>query len=103
MIDKKITDTIYARISRCYQKCSIYVFGSRVYGVPDAGSNIDIAVILDEVTSKIAESNKIYNLLDEIPYPKDIVVSSEKEFKHFSRQAGSIFRTIAEKGVLWHG
>ena len=103
MLEKKITDTIYSRISRCYQKCSIYVFGSHVYGAPSAGSDIDIAVILDEVASKVAESNKIYNLLDDIPYPKDIVVSSVKEFDHFSRQAGSIYRTILEKGLLLHG
>ena len=102
MLDKKFIDLIYSRIAHRYAKSRIYLFGSHVYGNPEPGSDIDIAVILHEVSSKVCEANKIYDLLDDIPYPKDIVVSSDKEFDHFRNQAGSIFRTISEKGLLLH-
>jgi predicted nucleotidyltransferase len=102
MIDDKTINEIVSRITKACGDCRVYLFGSYAYGEPQIGSDLDIAVIMEEVQSKIKMAIALGKLLEDIPYPKDIIVSSAKEFNHFSHEPGSLFRTIAEKGVLLH-
>ena len=102
MLEKKILHEIHSRITHEYGKCSVYLFGSHAYGSPGPGSDVDIAVILQQVSSKVREANRIHDILSDIPYPKDIVIGSEQEFDFYKTRAGSIYRTIAEKGLQLH-
>jgi hypothetical protein len=42
-------------------------------------------------------------LLKDIPFPKDIIVASQAEYDFYSQEAGSIFRTVSEKGLVIYG
>lgn len=99
-IDNSLLNKICRRIKEEYEDSRVYLFGSYAYGNPAGDSDIDIAVILRKVSSKVKEANRIYDILADIPCEKDIVVSSEQEFNYYKTRAGSIFRTIAEKGLL---
>lgn len=99
-LEKKVLNEIYRRITHVYVNSTIYLFGSYAYGSPGPHSDIDIAVILQNVHSKVNEANRIYEILLDIPYPKDVVIGSEQEFDFYKTKAGSIYRTIAEKGLL---
>jgi predicted nucleotidyltransferase len=102
MIDDTIKNEIVTRIIKACGDCRVYLFGSYAYGEPQIGSDLDIAVIMEDVQSKIKTATMLEKLLQDIPFLKDIIVSSAKEFDHFSHEPGSLFRTIAEKGVLLH-
>ena len=103
MISEALKKEIVTRLKSVYSYSRIYLFGSYAYGTPEPGSDLDIAVILSKVESRVRESVKIAQLLSDLDYPKDIVVCSDDDFDFYSKEAGSIFRTIAEKGVLLNG
>jgi predicted nucleotidyltransferase len=103
MISESLKKEILSRLQGAYGSSRIYLFGSYAYGSPETGSDLDIAVILSKVESRVRESVKIAQLLSDLDYPKDIVVCSDDDFDFYRKEAGSIFRTIAEKGVLLNG
>jgi uncharacterized protein len=103
MLSEALKKEIVSRLQNAFSYCRIYLFGSYTYGTPESGSDLDIAVILSNVESKVRESIKIAQLLSDLNFPKDIVVCSDDDFNFYRNEAGSIFRTIAEKGVLLNG
>jgi predicted nucleotidyltransferase len=103
MLTQKIKEQIVSRIVHFCGNCTVYLFGSYAYGNPTESSDVDIAVIMDQVESKVEQAAKLWNELKDIPFPKDIVVASQEEFEFYKNECGSIFKTIAEKGVILHG
>ena len=95
-----IRDAIVTRINRLCGACTIYLFGSYAYGNPTPGSDIDIAVIMEHVESNVAKASELWDGLSDMPMPKDIVVASRREFDFYRNEAGSLFRTIAQKGIV---
>jgi len=100
MIPQSVQKEIVCRIKERCGKCTIYLFGSYAYGNPSPGSDIDLAVIIKQVKSKIAKAAELWDSLRDVPLPKDIVVASQEEFDFYKNEAGSIFRTIAQKGII---
>jgi len=94
---------IIEKIKKVSSPIRIILFGSYAYGVPENGSDIDLLIIKKNITSKIAEINKAVTALKEIPFPKDILVASPEEYDFYSKEAGSLYRTIAEKGTVIYG
>lgn len=97
MLTSIIKNQIIKIITKTYGKCSIYLFGSYAYGTPSLSSDLDIAVIMEKVESKEEKAIEIWKELEDIPMPKDIVVASQREYDFYKKEAGSIFRTIAQK------
>lgn len=65
--------------------------------------DVDIAVIMNHVESKIEQAAELWNELKDIPISKDIIVASQEEFNFYKNECGSIFKTIAEKGIVLYG
>jgi len=95
--------TIVEKIRSVASPVSIVLFGSQVYGDPGDNSDLDIFVLEHEVKSKIDEVNKMIIALKDIPIAKDIVVASENEYAFYRKEAGSIYKTISEKGEVIFG
>jgi hypothetical protein len=55
---------------------------------------------MDHVDSKIKQAILLWNALKDTGIPKDIVVVSRAEFDFYRHEAGSLFKTIADKGVV---
>ena len=100
MLAQAITDTIVKRIVAIANPVRIILFGSHAYGTPDENSDIDLLVIEDEVASKRRESVRLWELLADIPIAKDIIVASRSEYDFYRGQAGSVYRTADEKGIV---
>lgn len=96
LLEKELVDAIV----RAVHPRKIILFGSYAYGEPEEGSDIDLLVVKKQVGSKTRESAELWKALASLPYPKDIVVSSEAEFDFYRKEAGSLFRTASEKGIL---
>jgi uncharacterized protein len=100
MLQKAIQNEIIRRICRVTKPVKILLFGSYAYGTPTEHSDLDIAVICERVASKAKESVRIRRALHGILYSKDIIVTTPEEFDFYSTEPGSVFRTIAEKGIV---
>lgn len=80
----------------------IILFGSYVYGIPHANSDLDICIVKKEVKSKSKEKKEIRERLIELVVAKDILVSSIEEYNFYKTQFGSVFMDIEQKGkLLW--
>jgi uncharacterized protein len=95
-----IKNIFVSRITRLCGKCTIYLFGSYAYGNPTRSSDVDIAVIMDNVDSSISKASELWDALRDVNLPKDIIVASKEEFDFYKVEAGSVFRTIAQKGII---
>ena len=78
----------------------IYLFGSYAYGKPDAESDLDIAVIVDNIEN----SSEIYlKIWKKFIYNKivcfDLIVYKENEFYN-GKNKESVEYTIMEKGKI---
>jgi predicted nucleotidyltransferase len=100
MLPVTIKDILVSRITRLCGKCTIYLFGSYAYGNPTCSSDVDIAVIMDSVESNITKASELWDALRDVDLPKDIIVASKEEFDFYKIEAGSVFRTIAQKGII---
>lgn len=100
MLSKKIQGEIVTRIVDAIHPIKIILFGSYAYGDPTTDSDVDLVVVTENPVPKRKTSVAIWNLLGNIPLPKDIIVTSRDEFDFYSQEAGSVMRTANEKGVV---
>lgn len=100
MLPVTIKDILVSRITRLCGKCTIYLFGSYAYGNPTRSSDVDIAVIIDSADSSVSKASELWDALRDVNLPKDIIVASKEEFDFYKVEAGSVFRTIAQKGII---
>jgi uncharacterized protein len=100
MIPSITQNEIVQRIRRVTDAITIVLFGSYAYGSPTKSSDLDIAVICKNITSKTKESIKIRHALSGIRHSIDVIVTTPEEFEAYKTEAGSVFRTIAEKGII---
>ena len=103
MISNSLKEFVVSRIRTLCGECTIYLFGSYAYDNPTVESDLDIAVIMDHVESKIKQAVDVRNVLKSAAMPQDILVASKAEFEFYRHEAGSVFRTIADKGVVLYG
>lgn len=93
-------DILVLRITWLCGKCTICFFGSYAYGNSTGSRDVDIAVIMDTVESNITKDSELWDTLRKVDLPKDIIVASKEEFNFYKVEAGSVFRTIAQKGII---
>ena len=83
----------------------IYLFGSYVYGTPDADSDYDLYVIVpDESDRPLVLTERIYNALfaNTGGKPIDILVKRFSDFEA-RKPLPTIEREVSTKGVLLYG
>jgi predicted nucleotidyltransferase len=100
MIPSTTQAEIVQRIRNVTNALSIVLFGSYAYGTPTESSDLDIAVICKDIASKTKECVKIRRALSGIKRSIDVIVATPEEFETYKKEAGSVFRTIAEKGII---
>jgi predicted nucleotidyltransferase len=80
---------------------SITLFGSRTRGDYDADSDIDIAVIVRDLTREV--KNQILERVAEIEFdfvlPLSVLVFSEQDFNHLKKRERKIAIEITNEGI----
>ena len=92
------------RLVKEFNPENIFLFGSHVWGTPNADSDLDLLVILsssDMASTK--RSKRAYRCLREIPYPLDILVKTRKEVEKFAQVPQSLEYQILLKGRCLYG
>ncbi len=96
----QIKDRIVSQLS----PLQIYLFGSYACGTPDADSDYDLYIVVDDSqTDWHAQTVKAYRAIRSVrTKPVDILVGTKSNFE--KRKAYStIEREVAQKGVLLYG
>lgn len=81
----------------------IILFGSQARGDADAGSDIDLLVIEQEVTDRGAEMVRLRRLLRPLPAAFDVLVYSHDEVAQWGGQPGTALYWALKEGRVLHG
>lgn len=101
-LDTTIQDLIVKNLVSSVHPKKIFLFGSYAYGEPTLESDLDILVIKDDFDKKIDVKRAMRKALSQIDMSKDLLVASSDEFDFYSKESGSLYQTIFEKGkLLW--
>jgi uncharacterized protein len=92
------------RLVKEFNPENIYLFGSHVWGTPNADSDLDLLVIVSSSDISASKRSSIaYRCLRDIPYPLDILVKTRKEVEKFSQVSLSLEHQILIQGKCLYG
>ena len=83
---------------------AIYLFGSRAWGKPGAGSDIDLLVIITKSDEKpIQRAVRAQRSLRGVRAAIDVLVKTRKEFERYASVKASLEAQITREGKLLYG
>jgi predicted nucleotidyltransferase len=91
---------IIRRILSVSSPQKIILFGSYARGDFDQDSDLDILVIMDEITSPRAESIRLHRALRGLMVPIDIIVATPQQLEKYRRTIGLIYREALNEGKV---
>jgi uncharacterized protein len=101
---EQLTLEVTNRLVKEFNPENIYLFGSYVWGTPNADSDLDLLVILSSSDISSSKRSSIaYSCLRDIPYPLDILVKTRKEIEKFSQVRLSLEHQILFSGKCLYG
>ena len=96
-------DEIVARIFKAATPSKILLFGSAASDEMGLDSDIDLLIITQDSENPRVQSVQIRRQLRGIPFPFDILVTSQDQFDTFKDVVGSIFYTALKHGKVLYG
>ena len=95
---------IVKRLVRGLQPERIYLFGSQARGQADAGSDIDLLLVVpDSDVPRHRREALSYDLLWGLTVPVDVIVLTYAEFQRGSQVKTSLPSTVQAEGKLLYG
>ncbi len=95
-----VVSLMVARIVERFQPDRIVLFGSRARGTANEWSDVDLLVVLRDVSDKRRAAIEIRRVLGDLPYSKDIVVTTPKEISLQGHVTGTVLHAALEEGTL---
>ena len=100
MTTETIVDTMVNRIVARFEPSRILLFGSRARGTDNRWSDVDLLVVMEEVTDKRRAAVEIGRVLSDLPVGKDIIVTTPEEIARRGHLVGSVLRAALREGVV---
>ncbi|MFO7975714.1 MAG: nucleotidyltransferase domain-containing protein [Candidatus Hydrogenedentota bacterium] len=97
---KKAIDRMVRRIVSQFHPERVILFGSHARGDAGPDSDVDLLVVLPVEGSKRAKQVEIRVALNNIPLPKDIIVSTPEEFAWRRGIVGTIEEPATREGKV---
>jgi predicted nucleotidyltransferase len=88
------------RIVRQFRPVRIILFGSRARGEAGPWSDVDLLVVLPEVTDKRQAMVEILRALSDLPVCKDVVVTTPEELERRGHVKGDVLRAALREGKV---
>ncbi|MFA6535760.1 MAG: nucleotidyltransferase domain-containing protein [Candidatus Babeliales bacterium] len=101
MISKETINSVTQRLVKAYNPVAIYLFGSYAWGNPNAGSDLDLLVIIENTNQKPHNRCEIGSeALWDIMVPKDLLVYTTEEFKQRAGDLTTLCHKVQKEGRL---
>ena len=99
-----VIDTMVERIVARFQPARILLFGSRARGTANRWSDVDLLVVMEEVTDKRRAAVEMSRVLSDLPVSKDIIVTTPEEIARRGHLVGTVLRAALRDGkVVYDG
>lgn len=96
-----LPDVVEAIVQRL-DPLQIIVFGSLARGDEHADSDIDLMVVLPEVTDKHAAAVAVRRATASLPVPLDVIAVDPEEIRRRGDEIGSVLRPALREGQVVH-
>ncbi|MHB1474475.1 MAG: nucleotidyltransferase domain-containing protein, partial [Dermatophilaceae bacterium] len=97
---RDLLPTIRRRLVSRFQPERIIVFGSQARGDAKQGSDLDLLVVVSNAIDLRSTTRDMYQVLDDLPIAKDIVVATEADIDRFGNLVGTILRPALSEGII---
>lgn len=99
-----LVQSIARRIADEFHPEKIFLFGSRAWGNPEEGSDIDLFIILKQSEDPPhRRAQAVYRCLRGVAVPVDVIVQTHDEVEESRRVVTSLARRVIEEGKLLYG
>jgi predicted nucleotidyltransferase len=101
MIDEQLIESVKNKLIETYSPLSIYLFGSYAWGQPDADSDLDLLVIIEDenIENRYLLLVDGYKALARLRLSKDLLLYSQAEFEEISQDRTTLCYKIKSEGV----
>jgi predicted nucleotidyltransferase len=96
---RDLLPTIRRRLVSRFRPERIIVFGSHARGDATEASDLDLLVVVPEDTDIKSATRDMYEVLDDLPIAKDIVVATLADLERFGNLVGTILQPALREGV----
>lgn len=93
-------ETMLNRIVERFRPLRVILFGSHARGTATAESDVDLLVVLPDVSDKRRTTVEIRRALGDLPVSKDIVVTTPEEIARRGDLVGSVLRPALREGKV---
>jgi predicted nucleotidyltransferase len=99
--DDPVLSEVVRRLSEVYHPLRIYLFGSAARGDAGPDSDYDIMVVVpDDASADLRRSRRGYRAIRGIGVPRDIFVSTSRDFQMQLHLKASFPSTVVREGKL---
>jgi uncharacterized protein len=103
-ISKSIIQEVVNRLADAYQPLTIYLFGSYAWGEPNAESDLDFLIVLnDDIHFNLALQIKGKQALKNLDISTDIVLNHKLFFTERAEHPSTLQHKIKKEGKLVYG
>ena len=100
MTTDTVIETMVERIVGRFQPARILLFGSRARGSANRWSDVDLLVVMEEVTDKRRAAVEMGRVLSDLPVSKDIIVTTPEEIARRGHLVGTVLRAALRDGKV---
>lgn len=100
MLSADLISSIIQQIVRDFRPLQIVLFGSHARGDAGPESDVDLLVVLPQVTDKRKTAIEIRRALVSFPVSKDILVTTPEEIARRGDLVGSVLRPALREGKV---
>ena len=99
-----LLETVTRRLVAEFQPEQIWLYGSRVWGTPHEGSDVDLLVVIsDSDESPIRRAQQAHRCLRGLRMPKDVLVETRAELDRVRELKTSLENAILTRGRRLYG
>ena len=96
---RDLLPTIRRRLVSRFRPERIVVFGSQARGDATQHSDLDLLVVVPDKTDIRSATRDMYEVLDDLPIAKDIVVATLADIERLGNLVGTILQPALREGV----